>query len=154
MAWRRASIRSLTPSGVFSPKAPVEASDKRAQFVGVEAYEAAGGVVTRDLFDEDGGGWLQDPVLLDRLATEKLKAAAENLSGEGWKWIAVATDFPYGHTSGLRRLIGQMPELSAEEHASREALRSEMDRLEEQYAEAGEYARRDRSTARRNRNRA
>ena len=32
-----------------------------------------------------------------------------------------------------------MPELSAEEHASREALRSESDRLEEQYAEAREY---------------
>ena len=126
------TIRRLLTEGA------VQASDKRAQFVGVEAYEAAGGVVTRDLFDEDGGGWLQDPVLLDRLATEKLKAAAENLSGEGWKWIAVATDFPYGHTSGLRRLIGQMPELNAEEHASREALRSEMDRLEQNYAGADE----------------
>ena len=102
------------------------------------AYEAAGGTVTRDLFDEDGGGWLQDTVLLDRLVTEKLKAAAENLSGEGWKWIAVATDFPYGHMLGLRRLIGRMPELSAQEHASREALRSEMDRLEQDYAGADE----------------
>ena len=127
------TIRRLLTEGA------VQGSDKRAQFVGVEAYEAAGGVVTRDLFDEDDGGWLQDPALLDRLVTEKLKAAAESLSGEGWKWIAVAIDFPYGHTSGLRRLVGQMPELSAEEHASREALRSEFDRLEEQYAEAGEY---------------
>ena len=120
-------IRRLLTEGA------VQGSDKRAQFVGVEAYEAAGGGVTRDLFDEDDGGWLQDPALLDRLVTEKLKAAAESLSAERWKWIAVAIDFPYGHTSGLRRLIGQMPELSAEEHASREALRSESDRLEKQY---------------------
>jgi ParB family chromosome partitioning protein len=45
----------------------VRASDKRAVFVGVEAYEAAGGIVLRDLFQQDDGGWLQDPALLDRL---------------------------------------------------------------------------------------
>jgi ParB-like chromosome segregation protein Spo0J len=37
----------------------VRASGRRALFVGVEAYEAAGGVVTRDLFEHDGGGWLE-----------------------------------------------------------------------------------------------
>ncbi len=36
----------------------VRASDKRAQFVGIDAYEAAGGVVLRDLFQDDDGGWL------------------------------------------------------------------------------------------------
>src|SRR5713226_2643357 len=50
----------------------VRAADKRAQFVGVAAYEAAGGIVTRDLFEHDGGGWLQDPALLDGLVSEKL----------------------------------------------------------------------------------
>ena len=39
------------------------ASDKRARFVDLEAYEAAGGFVLRDLFQQDDGGWLQDPVL-------------------------------------------------------------------------------------------
>ena len=43
------------------------ANDRRATFVGVEAYEAAGGEITRDLFENDHGGWLQDPALLDRL---------------------------------------------------------------------------------------
>ena len=38
----------------------VRASDKRAVFVGLEAYEAAGGQVLRDLFQSDDGGWLQD----------------------------------------------------------------------------------------------
>jgi hypothetical protein len=32
--------------------------------------------------------------LLDRLVTEKLKAKAEIAAAEGWKWIAVAVDFP------------------------------------------------------------
>ena len=45
----------------------VPASDRRARFVGVDAYAAAGGAVLRDLFEADNGGWLQDPALLDRL---------------------------------------------------------------------------------------
>jgi ParB family chromosome partitioning protein len=116
----------------------VRAADKRAQFVGIDAYEAAGGVVIRDLFEHDDGGWLQDTVLLDRLVIEKLKAEAETLRAEGWKWIAVAPDFPYGHTAGLRRLDGQTVDLTDEERATRETLRSELDRLEAEYVEADE----------------
>src|SRR3546814_14730121 len=73
----------------------VRASDKRVQFVGLEAYEQAGGVVLRDLFQHDDGGWLQDVALLDHLVTEKLPAEAEQVAAEGWKWIEVATEFPY-----------------------------------------------------------
>ena len=72
----------------------VRATDRRARFVGVDIYEAASGVVMRDLFQHDDGGWLQDPALLDRLVIEKLQAEAETLRAEGWNWIAVATDFP------------------------------------------------------------
>ncbi|MBN8901336.1 MAG: ParB/RepB/Spo0J family partition protein, partial [Rhodospirillales bacterium] len=79
----------------------VNASDRRAVFVGIDAYAAAGGTVVRDLFEKDNGGWLEDAALLDRLATEKLKAEAQTLAAEGWKWIAAAIDFPYGHKQGL-----------------------------------------------------
>lgn len=65
----------------------VKASDRRAVFVGAEAYEAAGGVVARDLFQQDDGGWFEDTVLLDRLVREKLDAAAEDVRAEGWKWV-------------------------------------------------------------------
>jgi ParB family chromosome partitioning protein len=112
----------------------IRASDKRAQFVGIEAYEAAGGAVMRDLFDEDDGGWLQDPGLLDRLTVEKLARGAEPLRTEGWKWIEAAVDFPYGHTAGLRRLTGEAATLTDEEQASCDALRSEYAKLEETYA--------------------
>ena len=116
----------------------VRAADKRAQFVGVNTYEAAGGAVMRDLFEHDDGGWLQDPALLDRLVIEKLQAKAETLRAEGWKWIAVAPDFPYGHTAGLCRLDGQTVDLTDEERASHDALKAECDRLEEEYAEVDE----------------
>jgi len=116
----------------------VRATDRRARFVGVDIYEAASGVVMRDLFQHDDGGWLQDPALLDRLVIEKLQVEAETLRAEGWNWIAVATDFPYGHAAGLRRLIGETVDLSEEEDASFGALKAEQDALEEQYAQADE----------------
>jgi len=116
----------------------IRASDKRVQFVGVDVYEAAGGAVMRDLFQQDDGGWLQDPALLDRLVVEKLTSEAEALRGEGWKWIEVAAEFPYGHTAGLRRLAGETASLTGEEQASYDALRAEYDKLEAEYAEAEE----------------
>ncbi|REF66719.1 ParB/RepB/Spo0J family partition protein [Paracoccus versutus] len=112
----------------------VPASDKRAAFVGIEAYEAAGGYILRDLFQQDEGGWLQDPVLLDRLVGEKLKAEAEAIAAEGWKWIEVAVSFPYGHDHGLRELVGTPVDLTEEEQAACEALREEYDQLEAEYA--------------------
>lgn len=56
------------------------------RFVGIEAYEAAGGVVRRDLFDDEQSRFLSDPALLERLATEKLEALAGTVR-DGWKWI-------------------------------------------------------------------
>jgi ParB family chromosome partitioning protein len=116
----------------------IRASDKRVQFVGIEAYEGAGGAVLRDLFEQDQGGWLQDAALLDRLVLEKLTAEAEAIRAEGWKWTELAIDFPHGHTSRLRRLIGRTVSLTEDEQARQGALRAELDKLEAEYAEAEE----------------
>lgn len=116
----------------------VPASDRRARFVGVDAYAAAGGIVLRDLFEADDGGWLQDPALLDRLVGEKLRLSADEIAAEGWKWIVVDVDLPYGHTNGLRELNGIVSEFSAEEQETRDALQKEYDELETQYGEADE----------------
>ena len=116
----------------------VSASDKRAVFVGVEAYEAAGGTVMRDLFASDEGGWLQDIALLDRLVGEKLKSTAEEIAAEGWKWVEAALSFPYGVSNGLRRLVGTTPDMTEQEQATRDALQAEFDRLQAEYEEADE----------------
>ena len=110
----------------------VRASDKRAAFIG-EAYEQAGGTVLRDLFQGDDGGWLQDVALVDRLVAERLEREADAVRAEGWRWIEVAPDFPYGHSFGLRQLRGDVTPLTAEEEATREALQAEYDRLEEEH---------------------
>ena len=111
----------------------IRASDKRAVFVGLDAYEAAGGAIMRDLFQDDDGGWLQDAALLDQLVTEKLKAVAEEIAREGWKWVAVGISFPYGATNGLRELVGIPTDLTADEQAAIEVLRAEYAKLEAEY---------------------
>ena len=116
----------------------VRASDKRALFVGVDAYVEAGGAVMRDLFESDDGGWLEDVGLVEMLVTEKLNEESEAIRAEGWKWIEVGLDFPYGHTYGLRRISGERPELTEEEQSTRDALQAELDQLEAEYADAPE----------------
>ncbi|MGY3530736.1 ParB/RepB/Spo0J family partition protein [Bradyrhizobium sp. USDA 4452] len=116
----------------------VRGSDRRAQFVGLDTYQHAGGGVLLDLFEHDDGGWLQDVVLLDRLVTEKLKAEAEAIAAEGWKWISVAVEFPYGHTQGLREIEGKPVDLSPEEQATIDALNAEQAKLETEYQDADE----------------
>ena len=116
----------------------VRASDKRAIFVGVDAYEAAGGIVLRDLFQSDDGGWLQDVGLLDRLVAEKLRAEADKIAAEGWKWVEASLSIPYGATHGMRELSGTPIEITDEEQATRVALQAELDRLTEQYDNADE----------------
>jgi ParB family chromosome partitioning protein len=111
----------------------VRASDKRARFVGLDAYEEAGGVILRDLFSQDGEGWLQDVALLEELVAARLAVDAEKVKTEGWRWIEIAQDFPYGHTAGLRRVMGEETALSDEDHPRREALREEMAAIEERY---------------------
>lgn len=122
-------IRRLLTEGA------VRASDKRAQFVGIEAYDAAGGDIIRDLFQQDDGGWLQDPMLLDRLVAERLEREAGNIRSEGWKWVEVAADFPYGHIYGLRRISGESVAMTDEEVAAAEALRAEYERLEQEHSD-------------------
>lgn len=116
----------------------VRASDKRARFVGLAVYEAAGGNVLRDLFEEDGGGWLEDVALLERLVADKLRTEAETIAAEGWKWVDVGASFPYGHDHGLRQLEGTPPDLTDEEQASLDALRAEYDALQAKFDGADE----------------
>ena len=116
----------------------VRASDKRAQFVGLDNYVEAGGDILRDLFQQDDGGWLQDASLLDVMVSEKLAEEAEIIRAEGWKWVEVDTDFPYGHTFGMRRIHGEAEPMSDAEAADYQALKAEYDALEAEHAEADE----------------
>ncbi|MDP1630260.1 MAG: ParB N-terminal domain-containing protein [Caulobacter sp.] len=106
----------------------VRASDRRARFVGAEAYAEAGGTILRDLFTEDGGGWFEDVALLDRLTAEKLEGLADDLqTSEGWAWVEAAVDYP--HASALRRVYPHPVERSEEDTETIGAIRDESDAL-------------------------
>jgi ParB family transcriptional regulator, chromosome partitioning protein len=125
-------IRRLLTEGA------VRASDKRARYAG-EAYEAAGGLIMRDLFQADDGGWLQDSGLLDRLVTERLERDATAVRAEGWRWVEVAPGFPYGHTYGQRVISGVQSPLTEAQTAAAKAMQAEVETIEEAYAEADAY---------------
>ncbi|MCJ2876616.1 ParB N-terminal domain-containing protein [Rhizobium pusense] len=109
-------------------KANVEATDRRARFVGADAYAEAGGTIIRDLFTEDRGGYFEDAALLDRLVIGKLEAvAAEVQYQEGWKWTAVHIDYPHSH--GLSRTYPHPVDLSEDDAAAYDAAQDELERL-------------------------
>ncbi len=116
----------------------VSAAERCAVFIGAEAYEAAGGSVARDLFNQDHGGWFEDAAVLDRLVDEKLQAEAAIIIAEGWRWVEIARDFPYGHNQGLRRVFPKVVPLTDAEQTQLDALREEMARIEAEHAETGE----------------
>ncbi len=116
----------------------VDGSDRRARFVGVAAYEAAGGCIDYDLFTEKHLGYFNDVGLLDRLVAEKLNSEAQTIGREGWKWVVAHIEFPYSHTHKLRRLQGIPVELAAQQQAAMAALQADHARLEAKYQDADE----------------
>ncbi len=116
----------------------VSATDRRALFIGTEAYAEAGGPILRDLFTEDRGGWLEDVPLLDRLVQEKLERFAEDVrQQEGWKWAEGHIDYPHGHACS--RVYPSHVERSAEDCQRMEALAAEYDGLFATAAEGDEF---------------
>lgn len=113
----------------------VRVADKRVRFVTIDTYVAAGGGVMRDLFEDDDGGWLTDPGLLDTLVADKLRQAGEDIAAEGWKWVATAVDMPWAVTNGHREISGTEVAMTEAEQARLAALQGESDEIEAQWAD-------------------
>ena len=135
-----ATTRSRTRSAAMLTEGAVRASDKRAQFVGVDAYEAgrrhrhARSVPAGRWRLAAGSGVARPPG--HREAQDRGRKPCAPRAGSGSRSRA---DFPYGHTAGLRRLIGATVDLTdggAGELSTRS--RPRYDRLEAEYAEADE----------------
>jgi len=76
----------------------VAATDRRAVFVGAEAYTEAGGTILRDLFTRGSRRLFEDVALLDLLVAAKLGREADALrEAGGWKWTEVHLDYPHAH---------------------------------------------------------
>jgi len=110
----------------------VPATDRKAIFVGLNAYTAAGGMVQRDLFSEDRGGWIADVALLERLVAERMEREAEAIRAEGWKWVAIGQE-AQAAAWNLRRAWPSKMALSPEDEQRRDELASRYDELAEEH---------------------
>ncbi|MCK5934074.1 chromosome partitioning protein, ParB family [Fulvimarina manganoxydans] len=109
----------------------VSASSRLGRFVGIEAYEAAGGIVTRDLFSNHDSVHLNDRDLVETLAIAKLEERAAELRKE-WRWAEVMIDLPYDAASPYGRVYPEVVELESPE------LQQEWDEIEEKLKAYGE----------------
>ena len=101
-----------------------------ARYVGIDTYEAAGGPVLRDLFadEHENGVWLEDPVLLMQLATDRLKVAADELATR-WKWAEARLDVEWSDLARFGRVRPTPAEPTDEEKAEFERLHTRHDEL-------------------------
>ena len=116
----------------------VRVVDKRVRFVGLDAYVAAGGSVARDLFEADGGGWLTDPLLLDKLVAEKLETETGQIREEGWKWVDAAVEVPWNASRGMRAIYGEEIAMTDEEQKTLADLEAEGEALSDEWSDADE----------------
>jgi ParB family chromosome partitioning protein len=110
----------------------IAANSKFVRFAGMEAYEAAGGTITRDLFSEgDGATYLDDRALVMRLCQEKLATAGQELqAAEGWKWSQAAPDMPYESIQDCQNVYPKNIEPTPEQEAELERLQNGLELYE------------------------
>ena len=66
----------------------ITGDDRIARFVGIDAYQAAGGAVTHDLFAEkESEVWFDDPELANSVATQRLEDRGAKLRDDDWSWV-------------------------------------------------------------------
>ena len=143
--WEQVSDQGYRPSGwqvkrmLTHDRVPAAAAI--ATFVGVDAYEAAGGVVDRDLFaDQDEWGiWFEDADLLGKLAMDRLQAAADELATR-WKWAEARLEVNWSDLARFGRVHPTPGETTDDEKAECERLHVRHDELvnidEDEWTEA------------------
>jgi len=148
----------------------IPVASRLGRFVGIEAYQAAGGTITRDLFCDHDQGFMDDATLVRRLAQAKLEAAA---LAPDWKWarpvldpvLGVAADYgrieptPAEPSPDLRALLDDLArreddlanvaaeDWSAEHEAEAEDLAARQEEVDRTLAAQATFAEADRRRA-------
>lgn len=108
----------------------MRASDRLATFVGLEAYELAGGGVVRDLFDVEAV-YVEDPALMTQMAEEKLEGERDSWLARGWGWVDCSLG--QGRADGgyaATRLQPDWREFTDDEEADLARLRGDLEALD------------------------
>ena len=119
-------------------KGEVSATDNRVKFIGgIEAYEAAGGKVRRDLFDAQNAGYITDLTLLNQLVVNKLDEIAAGVRAEGRKWVEIMPTLDWDAVRKFGQVYPATAELTPEQEEQLSSLSAELEKLEA-VAEEGE----------------
>ena len=132
--WEQVSDQGYRPSDwqirrmLTADRVPAGAA--LARYVGIDAYEGAGGAVLRDLFadEHENGVWLEDPELLTQLARDRLQIAADELMTR-WKWAEARVDVNWPDLARFGRVHPTPVQPTDEEKAEIERLHTRHDEL-------------------------
>lgn len=101
------------------------------RFVGLDAYEQAGGGIRRDLFAEgDAGVYLTDAALLERLARDKLAGIAAEVKAEGWAWVDATPAVTHADLQAFQRAPKERRNPTKREAGRIEKLKAKMWEIE------------------------
>ncbi|ABE31176.1 parB-like nuclease domain protein [Paraburkholderia xenovorans LB400] len=116
-------------------RAEIDVSRSRlVRFVGLAAYETAGGFVRRDLFsDTENAGFIADTELLQRLAGEKLETVAGEVRAEGWNWTETRIERDVLELNHYDRLAPIDRAYTEDEQREMDVLTARQDALAKQY---------------------
>lgn len=107
----------------------VRSSDRLALYVGLAAYEAAGGKLVRDLFDAEAV-FIDDPALLASLAETKLEGLRTRLIAEGWSWAGINLAGNRSEGLSVMRLHPEWRDPTPEEQVELDRLLCEIEALD------------------------
>jgi ParB family transcriptional regulator, chromosome partitioning protein len=108
------------------------ATSRMGQFVGLDAYEAAGGTVVRDLFGGPNSGYISDIDLLESLGQKKLEEIADRYRAEGWSFVKVIPEMGWQATNPYGRSKPAVRALTDAEKSEIAAIECELGVLNEQ----------------------
>jgi len=139
-AWFENPFGDCSPQAIrrLLTKAHVEGGDRRARFIGAKAYEDAGGIIVRDLFQPEEDGYFTDSQLLDRLVVERLQREAETIKIEGWGWVEVMLETDLNRFARYGRVKIIEVTLSEEDEVRFGALCERYDQLVAEIEEGGD----------------
>lgn len=107
----------------------LRASDRLASFIGLPAYEAAGGKLVRDLFDVEAV-FIDDPALLTKLAEDKLEATRPHWIEQGWSWVKIRLGDSNAADVSATRLYPEWRDPTPDEQAELDRLSTEIEALD------------------------
>lgn len=132
--WSADQIHRSIVSEALSSSNPV------AQFVGADAYTAAGGTISLDMLNPDADIW-NDSDIANSLAAEKINSAAERIASEqGYAWVkpVLGTYVPYDETQSLRQIHIPYKPHTEEQEAQIDNLDEEYSKIENEIEESDE----------------